>query len=299
MRKLVRLLDHATPMMTSWHLWQQLHAPMDHPIFKRTQRQYRSLYKTLNILYVVFLAGIIVLAGTVLLFTSLGSVIIVMMPLILTVFSSSYIILWIYRITLIIGIERENHNLDSVSVTPIGQVSVRWMICLATLHHNDTLAWIDLSRRIVIGIIWVLFTMALCLTITQMAVIDTGEVLIFIVNIVVFGAVIYIEHAQSILIGCLVAMWIPNVIPSPMDATIGAVLITILLQIMSFFVAISLGVFLQSGGNLDVNLLFNPDFFTINFVMFALVREVLIFSLWRVIAYQSNANPNVLLMFAS
>lgn len=296
---LMRLLDRASLMLTSWQLWQQLHASIDHPIFNRTQRQYQYLYNALNIFYVLFMAGVVMLSATVLLFTSVDSVIIIMMPLLLMVFSSSYVLLWIYRITLIITIERENRTLDSVSVTPVGQACVRWMICIATVQHKDALGWIDLLRRTVVTLIWMLFAMAFCITITQMRDIELSEVLIFIFNIFVFGGIIYVEHVQSILIGCLVAMWIPNIIPTRIDATIGAILMTIVLQISTFSLGLLLGLFLQSGGNLQINNLYNPDFFTINFVMFVIIREALIFGLWRVIAYQSNANPNVHLMFAS
>lgn len=298
-RMIAQLLDRASFMLTSWHLWQQLHASIDHPIFRRTQRQYQNLYNALNIIVVIFIASIVTLSATVLLFTSINSTVIVILPLILIAFSSSYVMVWIYRITIIIAIERENRTLDSVSVTPVGQVCVRWMICIATVQHKDALGWIDLSRRTVIGIIWALFMMALFITVAQISVIEISEVLAFILSIVVFGGVIYVEHAQSILIGCLVATWIPNVIPTRIDATIGAILITILLQILTFLLGLVLGGFLQSGGNLDVNNLFNPDFFTINFIVFTLVREALIFMLWRMIAYQSNTNPNVRLMFAN
>lgn len=282
-------------MMTSWHLWQHLHTSINHPILNHIQRQYKSLHNTINIIYMVFIVGFVTLCGTVILFTSVDSAIIVTMPLLLIVFSSSYVIPWMYRISWIIGIERDNHTLDSLSVTPAGQVSFKWMISSATVHHKDTLGWIDLSRRIVMGIIWMLFTMALCLTITQISDANPSELFTFVVNIVVFGGIIYVEHAQSILIGCLIAMWIPNKVATRLDATVSAILLYAVLQILTFIAGILLGVLLQ-GGMLDANILYNQEFFTISFIMFGLVREVLIYVLWRMLAHESNANPNVLRM---
>jgi len=296
-KRIVAQISHASAVfMTSWHLWVQLHASINHPILKRIQRQYKPLHNTINILYMVVIIGVLTLSGTVILFTSVDSAIIVTMPLILILFSSSYIIPWMYRISWIIGVERHNRTLDSVSVTPAGQVAIKWMISIVTVHHKDTLGWIDLSRRIVIGIIWMLFTMALCLTITQLSDTSLSEVLNFVLNIVVFGGVIYVEHAQSILIGCLIAMWIPNKVATRLDATVSAILLYATLQILTFVAGLLLSVVIQ-GGLLDVNILFNQKFFTLSFIMFGLIREVLIFVLWRILAYESNASPNVIQMF--
>jgi hypothetical protein len=284
-------------LLTSWYLWQQLHMSVGHPIYKRIQKRYKYLFNAVNILYVIFIVGFVTLSGTVILFTSVDTAIIVTMPLILMVFSSSYIILWVYQITLMIGLERENRTLDNMSVTPVGELSIKWIMCIATIRHRDTLGWIELSRRIVIGIIWMLFTMAICLTISQISAVEISEVLAFVFNIVIFGVVIYVEHAQSILIGCLMAMWIPNILPARIDAMIGAILAYFTVQILTFVTSLSLGVFLQSSGHFDLNTLFNQEFFTISFIMFMLVREILILILWRVLAHQSNANPNVQLLF--
>jgi hypothetical protein len=294
---LVWLRSQSALILTSWHLWHQLHYPIDNPIFKRTQRHNRQLYTAINISYVVFLTGIVTVFGTAFVFTVLGSTIIIVMPLILILFSSSYVMVWVYRVALIIAIERENQTLDMLSVSPMGQLYVKWIICIATLHHSDILSWIDLSRRIIIGMTLTVFIMALCVTTAQMSQVDGSQMLGFVLSMLIFTSVIYIEHVQSTIIGCLVAMWMPEIIPVRIDATIGSILVYIMLQVVTYFAGLYLAVVLQSGGNLDTNTLFNPEQITLSLMMFVLVREAIITILWRMLAYQSNANPNVLRMF--
>ena len=267
-------------LLTTWigryfsarhQIWRELHNVQPHPISRHIQRQ---LYKQhqLPILAITFLWGSIVWMGMIIAFSRVGTTLIILLPLYLMIFSGSYILPWLYRIATIIKQQHRDAVLDVIGVIPPGRVYVTFAIAHAVFNEEDRLGWLRLLRQIVLLIAIVGIFFATILTISQIETDGLTNGLPILLDMIVISLLIYLEHHQSILIGCYLAVIIPQQ-ASHHGNIVGNILINYsMLQFLTWMIPVVIVILGES-----INALSTSSFTIIGFI---LVRELLLVFLW-------------------
>lgn len=258
-------------------IWSQLHRMHYHVVSQRFQRYLRQHKASFSVFPVAVVMGIVALGGFVSTFSSFGIHAILTFPFWLMVFSGSYVIVWIYRITDVLAQQRRSGAISSLNTIPPGRFFVSLAICHAVLNKDDALVWIRLLRHLVVGVILYVLMMVIMVTITQIEAVSAGEFMTVLLDIGVMIALIYAEHRQSVLFGCLTAITLPRV-SNNNDSTSVAILGFVLLQTLTFAVPIVIALAVQALLGAQEPLM------ALAFVLFIVFREVLVNILWWVIS---------------
>ena len=198
------------------------------------------------------------------------------LPLWLMLLSAFYCVTWISRIVALMSRQARYGVLDEVSVIPPGRVFVYLTICKVVLNEDDALAWLTLLRRLMAGMMFFGLFMAMCLALTQLGQIKPVEIVVLLLELVLLAVVIPLEHAQSALIACLTAIIMCTRARSQIDRASLTAVCFVLLQILSYSLAIAAGV-VSGISSLSVTI-----------VLFIFIREMLILALWRLLLRDAN-----------
>ncbi|MCA9891290.1 MAG: hypothetical protein KC546_23095, partial [Anaerolineae bacterium] len=128
-------------------------------------------------------------------------------------------------------------------------------------------------RHMIVGVILYILFMVIMVTITQIEAVSLGEFMSVVLDIGVMIALIYAEHRQSVLFGCLAAITLPR-LSNNGDSPSVAILGFVVLQALTFAVPIAIALVVQSLFGAEEPLM------VVAFVLFILIREALMNGLW-------------------
>ena len=206
----------------------------------------------------------------------LDHMIVWLLPVWLMLLSAPYCVLWIARIVPLLSRQSVLGVLDEISVIPPGRVFVYLTICKVVLNRDDAVLWLSLLRRVLAALISLVLLLTLCIAlslVSQTSIMDLAAILL---DLALSAAVIWLEHAQSCVIACLIAVEACNRIDGNIDKTSVTVAIFALAQITGYALALAL-IILVDHIRLSAALF-----------LFMLLRELLIAILWRRILDGAN-----------
>ena len=256
-------------------LWQLLRRDARHPVARHLSRQLKQ-GRRLKVLPVSTAFALLLLFVIAFTFNAIDHVIIWTLPLWLMLFSAFYCSIWITRIVGLMSRQSRAGVLDEVSMIPPGRIFIFLSICKVVLNEDDAVIWLSLLRRGLAGIFIVSVMMSLCIALTQVSNISPLEFGLVLFELLLVAIVIPLEHTQSVVIACLLAIVFCTRVPSQMDKTSIAAAGFVLLQILTYSLAVAIVVVLEMN-NIGIAL-----------ALFMLIREVLVFALWRFVLRDAN-----------
>jgi hypothetical protein len=208
--------------------------------------------------------------------------------------SSFYVVAWVIAVSITIAREHERGTYDQLCLPPSGALGANWAICAASLHRNDALGWVNFLRKLITGTLLLIFLMILATSILTQHGPNPLQFLLLFLDITALAAASYIDHVQSIVLGCLIGMLTPTYVPRRLDARVFGAGLFLTLQLTVYA---STWVF----GFLLPDLLFDlfgisgwlPSIALVVFrvALFYALREAVILRVWRVLTERLNADP--------
>ena len=261
--------------LTRFSLWSALSRDARHPVATHLRRQ-TGRVRQLPLLQLSLAYGFILLIFFAYLYIVIDHVIVWLLPFWLMLFSTFYCAIWIARIVPLMSRQSVLGVLDEISVIPPGRVFIYLTICKVVLNRDDAVVWLALFRRVLAGAVLIVLLMSLCIALTLLSESTIVEVAAILLDLVLAAAVIWLEHSQSTVLACLIAVEISIRLGGQVDRTSVAVAAFALVQILCYAVALSVVIALDTL-NLSLSLL-----------LFLLIRELLVSALWRLILHGAN-----------
>ncbi len=275
-------------LLTTWVLWYHLLHPAPHPLFQRSLRAPLTRTTPSYMAWIVPLSGLAACCGIWTLPLRWRSPIAGLFLVALFFFSSAYVLVWVIDISVTIARERERNTYDLLCLFPSGALGANWAICAASLHRNNALGWIDLLRKLIAGILLLIFLLILIATaLRQSAPQPYQQFWRLFLDIIVLSVVSYVDHVQAVVLGSLVGMLVPVYRRTLVSAFVWAVMVFLALQAATFMLTVFAAAVILPGLPLDLSPLL------VSLLVGYLAREGFIVSLWRALAYQLNAHPAV------
>ena len=267
--------------MFRWHmrirasLWRDLSRDASHPVAAHLRRQMMGA-RYLPVLRLSVAFGLVLLILVAYSYALIDHVIVWLLPVWLMLFSFSYCAIWIARIVPLMSRQSILGVLDEISVIPPGRVFVYLTVCKVVLNQDDAVIWLGLLRRVLAGLALLVLLMSLCIALTLMSDSSILELFAILLDLVLAAAVIWLEHSQSTVLACLIAVEASIRSEGNVDKTSVAVVAFALAQILcyAFTLAIIIGLEFYSLG--------------LGLLLFLLARELLVSALWRVILNGAN-----------
>jgi hypothetical protein len=253
-------------------LWRQLHHIQPHPISRHIHRQLHKQHLHPPILIITMVWGCIVFFSIITLFSKLT---IILLPLFLMAFSSGYILPWLYRIAKAIKQQYNDSVIDTMSVVPPGHVFIMFAICHSILNEGDRLGWIQLLRNIIVVVITMGIIMATLITAALVESVVFEDIVLLLTDIVVLSTMLYVEHQQSILIVCLLAVILPRRATHQGDLVSNMLISFIVLQFLTALIPLLVTIGLAAIGS-------TLPLFSVSGILFLVIRESVLYGLWRI-----------------
>jgi hypothetical protein len=283
-------------MFTTWKLWGHLLQPVAHPLFARTIKLTLADSRFLSqIFWMAPLAGTLLCCGIWTLFTRLQPHLAVLSLMAIALFSTSfYVIAWIIGISITLIREYEHRTYNQLCLPPSGALGANWAICVANLHRDEALGWVNLIHKLIIGLILFIFMMVLMTAALRQAVFNPFQFIRLLVDVLTVMAASYIDHVQSIVLGSLIGMLVPRYARSNVDARVLPVAIFLVLQALTYLVGLYAALVIVPGVFRAMQLSdWIADIGTplLSLLAFYLARESLIAGAWWALTYQLNTRP--------
>ena len=264
-----------------WHmrirasLWRDLSRDASHPVATHLRRQMnRARYLPVLRLSLVF--GLVLMILLAYGYAVIDHIIVWLLPVWLMMFSASYCAVWIVRIAPLLSRQSILGALDEISVIPPGRVFVYLTVCKVVLNHDDAVLWLGFLRRVLAGLVLIVLLMSLCIALTLLSERSILDLAAILFDLVLAAAVIWVEHSQSTVLACLIAVESANRFEGDVDKASVAVLAFALAQILCYALAIGVVIGLE---------LYSLGF---GLILFVLARELLVSVLWRLILHGAN-----------
>lgn len=285
--------------MITRKLWYALHhPPARHPLFLRTvllpspaQRRFVS-WATLLIDLILGVAF------------NTPTLLFLLMPFFLLIIGFSYGIDCALRVSTTIAKEHEDRTFDLLSLAPTGVWGTNWALATSSLYRNR-----DFDR--LFSIVRAALAIALVITvivalISFMSLTPTGSttvrqpgkpdlllnVVAAFISVLALIAAIYLEYAQSTVLGTLVGLFIPTFAHNRLDASLWAFGVFMLLQIIAYAVTwlIGFNILPVAYERLQLNGWYASfSLPVLRVAVFFLVREGIILMMWRGVIRRLNA----------
>lgn len=256
-------------------LWRSLRRDARHPIAAHFRRQLKP-GRSVKLLPLSLAYALLLLFAFAQTFNMVDAAIMWTLPLWLMLFSLSYCAVWMGRIVALMSRQARSGVLDEVSMIPPGQAFVYVVIGKVVLNEDDALAWLTLLRRSIASIVFFVFLMAFCIAATQVGQVNPLQLAEMLAALALVALVIPVEHVQSTTIACLTAIVVCMRAQTTVDKSSIAVAGFVLLQILSYSLAIAFAVALQTVA------------LSIMFALYLFIRELLIAALWKDVLRQVN-----------
>lgn len=265
-------------------IWEQLNQPVHHPIARHIEKQLIRRPATLSLIPLTLVLWLILSLGMMLVYRAFGTIILILFPLLLVLFSSPYILLWVYRAASNIATNIDNRTLDQYGATPPGKIFVCWMIWKVVVHDGDGIGWVNILRNFIGGIITVTVFMGLCIAMNQVTL--RGLIpLALLFDILFLNLLLHTDHSQSIVIAFLLTILIARNTVDRSDMFGTTTIFYIALQTGIFLVAVLITWFIFSvNGSLGAGRLLN-DLQAGIWLIYGLVvalRELSVMVLWGI-----------------
>lgn len=279
-------------VLLSWKLWKHLLYPRENAVFERVITQNPKQRLTIYHLSLLFLAGGILSYGVISFLRPLGTDFPIIAVIVLAVFSSIITIRWLVAIIENITHEHQHATYDLLCITPLGKMGVNLSIVTGTLHQQDIFRWIDSGRRWLSGLTLLIF-LSVLVPIILSTVGDNRnssfEGMILFLDVVGFVVITYVEYIQSVLLGVLIAIAIPQFIRRTGDGTVWAIFVFITLQIVTITIFLVMNIF-----TVYIFRLNDWQYLSIlpQLLLFFAMREGCIYTLWKRLSHQLNAESD-------
>lgn len=264
-----------------WHirarskLWRDLSRDASHPVASRLRRQ-MSRARHLPILRVCAVFGAVLLILMAYAYAHIDNDFIWTLPIWLMLFSAVYCVIWIARIVPLMAKQSNIGVLDEISVIPPGRVFIYLTICKVVLNRDDAVLSLGLLRRVLAGLALLVLLLTLCIAVSLLSESSVFDLVAILFDLFSSAAVIWIEHSQSAVLACVIAIEVSTRFGGKIDQTVVAIVVFALAQLLSYVPALSIVIVLN---RLSVGLML---------LLFILFRELLISALWRLILHRAN-----------
>jgi hypothetical protein len=275
-------------------LWQRLLNPASHPLYWQLHQEPSHSERLSRLGWPSFIIAPLLCCGLwYCLMTLKATVISPLSIIVLFVSSSLYVSVWIIDITQMIIREHRQGTYDLLCAAPAGAINVNQAICAASLHRYNALMWINLARKLSAGLFLFVLLMIFPLAAFYQKPDEDLRLWRPFLDIVALIIATYLDHVQTVVLGCLVAMLAPVQRPRNRDASLIAV---------GGFLTVQALIFLLTG--LVITLLdlvyewFHPTSVwvelcrpALNLLAFYLIRETFNIILWKELVAQLEASP--------
>lgn len=173
--------------------------------------------------------------------------------------------MWIGAAAHAIASERYRATYSLICATPNGAAGANWAIVTAVLHHRDLFNWVDGIRRLFSASMLLLLLMALL----PISISKPTNFYLILLEIFIFTAYSYIEYTQSVVLGMLIAVMVPQYVR---DSGFWSVLVFVALQVAVIVFSLVVTVYLHKA------------IFII--VLLYILREITITTIWKVVSSQ-------------
>jgi hypothetical protein len=272
-----------SPFGMTWALWQRLSQPMAHPVFRRTITVTDRHFSGTFVSMMAVLNGMVLCATL----SSVRQLAQSSNPalgfIVMTIFSSGYVVIWVMQIAGGIVREHEHGRYDLLCLSPYGALHTHLAIGAAYLHQQDALERISLLRLGLACLMFFMLLVATLVTATQVQSSVMPQCLTLILEIMLLAGCVYYDHIQTTVLGSLVGMLVPVYGKINRAAALAGSGLFLLLQSLTLLVTlVLLHVFSQyfSGA-------FNPT--VLGLLVFFIPREIVIRGVWRTLVYALNA----------
>ena len=198
------------------------------------------------------------------------------LPIWLMLFSAVYCVIWIARIVPLMAKQSVFGVLDEISVIPPGRVFIYLTICKVVLNRDDAVLWLGWFRRVLAGLALIVLLMTLCIAFAMLSDRSALELAAILLDLFSAAAVIWIEHSQSAVLACLIAIEAPARFGGKIDQTVVAIVAFALAQMLCYAAALSVVVAL------------NRISLALMLLLFIMFRDLLASALWRLILHRAN-----------
>jgi hypothetical protein len=265
----------------AWHigarkaLWRILSRDASHPVASRLRRQ-MSRTRHPPILQICALFGAALLMLMAYAYAYIDHDFIWTLPIWLMLFSAVYCVIWIARIVPLMAKQSTYGVLDEISVIPPGRVFIYLTICKVVLNHDDAVLWLGWFRRMLAGLALIVLLMSLCIAFALLSESSALDLAAILLDLLSSAVLIWIEHSQSAVLACLIAIEASTRFGGKIDQTVVAIVVFALAQVLCYAAALTLVVVL------------NWISLALMLLLFILFRERLASALWRLILHRAN-----------
>jgi hypothetical protein len=186
---------------------------------------------------------------------------------------------WSVGIAGTLGKERESRRFELIRLTPPGPLGMSWAGALGYLYHHRTFRNVNTNSNLLIrtGL------MAFILSGVGLAVETQGFTFMpsfanIVLYLVTLFAALLVDHVQSVVVAVLTGILAADAAGSRFGAQLVAFSLYSGVQIITYLVSLTLGVSLSVLAANEAGLLL---VLVVRLVLFAAVRELLIWLLWR------------------
>ena len=261
-------------MVRAW-LWRTLRRDARHPVARRLRRQLKQGRRLPVLPFSLACAlPLLVLAGYT--YSAVDEAIGWALPLLLMLYSALYCALWIARIVSLMSRQASSGVMDEVSVIPPGRLFIQLTICKVVVNEDDAIYWLGLLRRVLASAVFMMLMMSLFITVAQLDRLSARKVSAAFVELALVAVVIPLEHNQSALSACLLAVLGGSRLSSALDRASATIAGFLLLQILSYALAVGAAIALGLAS------------LSLALALFLIARELLILLLWRAILRAAN-----------
>lgn len=290
--------------MITWQVWRAIkQPPRTHRLFRLTLDEVRASQPAIpqNILItgIVFLTIAAFLSRE---FSSFLSIFILLaIPLTAINFvltGSIYGLVWAFRSGQTIARLRRTGLYDLLCLTPPGPLNINWAVCVSVLYKSIGTSPVDTSA------LWpARMFLILPLVVYQSIQQDVADrpwllVLVMGVYLALFIFWFYIEDVQSTILGGTLGLVIPVHTQDRFEVNVGTIVSYIGLQLLIYMLVILLYILLRRLFDTYIltGWLTNLGLPALALLALYFIREGVLRLLWRHLAYQLNAGPEVSLL---
>jgi hypothetical protein len=269
--------------MITWKLWRQIRLFVSpHPYMRRILTERRHMTA------IPLFPGLQLFCGLALCISMLSPVGVIFVGLVflLVTNSTAYTLVWVSGISGRLAHIHTTGQYDVMCATPQGKLGLHWAVCTGVVHRNDCLDQVNTLISVLIIIIGAMIVIPLLVSFS-VAAWEPTRTATLLLTVGVLLAAIYLDHVQSIVCGCVVGMLVPFYVHRTLDARFAAAGLFLLVQVVGYLAAIGLAFE-------GVNALFtSPDQVGLvsvtRLLVFAGIREALIYLLWHWLRHASDA----------
>lgn len=254
-------------------IWQRLHQVHPHPVSR--QIQYQLLKRpNIPIISLTILWGGAVFGMLIALYSQWGIRVISFLPLLFMMWSSIYLIPWLYRIFEIIKKQYSSNIINTLGVIPEGKTFVILATCHAVMNRADQLHWLRITRLIICMMVFCSLLMSVSIVFLQLPSVDIFSLIRIFVDLFLLIAMLWLEHQQSVLIVYYLPIFFTEKLSSVGEAITVSISSFFLIQFLAGIVPLLVMIISRS-------ILFEEMFWSVTLFLYICVHELILFIFFR------------------